>query len=140
MTLAGASAALASLSLAAVAWFGIQSLRKLRSTLDEVQQTVAELRSRIDPLAGEATSLVRTANSTIREVKGRITTVDPLLDSAHDVGDVIHQVAESFKQAMAEKSGGSRPGAAPRPSRSLPGEAVSIRIGGPSAAPGPRSR
>ncbi|GGD95013.1 DUF948 domain-containing protein [Paenibacillus nasutitermitis] len=77
----------------------IKTLRKVMNTLDESSLTLREARSSIHVLSLEAKKLIHNANQVTVDVKHRIKTVDPLLESASDVGEVIHSVAESVKQA-----------------------------------------
>jgi len=77
----------------------IKTLRKVMNTLDESSLTLREARSSMQVLSLEAKKLIHNANQVTVDVKHRIKTVDPLLESAQDVGEVIHSVAESVKQA-----------------------------------------
>lgn len=92
-----------SIALAAVAFVGlvvfvILTLRKGMTTLGETNKTLGEVRNAIHGLTGEATQLIHTANQVTRDVKGKIKTIDPIFESAHNVGEVIQTVTETFKK------------------------------------------
>lgn len=92
------SIALASVAFVGLVVFVILTLRKGMTTLGETNKTLGEVRNAIHGLTGEATQLIHTANQVTRDVKGKIKTIDPIFESAHNVGEVIQTVTESFKK------------------------------------------
>lgn len=106
----GKSAALASVSLSVFVLYAVKTMKKSMTALDEVNRTLAEVKLAALKATNEATGLIRTVNGTVKDVKGRINTVDPLLETTHEVGDVLHTIAHSVKEALSpgEKEGGTR--------------------------------
>lgn len=92
------SVAFAAAAFIALAVFLILTLRKGMTTLGETNKTLGEVRNAIHGLTGEATQLMHTANQVTRDVKGKIKTIDPIFESAHNVGEVIQTVTETFKK------------------------------------------
>lgn len=92
------SVALAAVAFVCLVAFVILTLRKGMTTLGETNRTLGEVRNAIHGLTGEATQLIHTANQVTRDVKGKIKTIDPIFESAHNVGEVIQTVTESFKK------------------------------------------
>ncbi|WP_339312272.1 DUF948 domain-containing protein [Paenibacillus sp. FSL M7-0896] len=92
------SVAFAAAAFIALAVFLILTLRKGMTTLGETNKTLGEVRNAIHGLTGEATQLIHTANQVTRDVKGKIKTIDPIFESAHNVGEVIQTVTETFKK------------------------------------------
>lgn len=92
------SVAFAAVAFIALAVFLILTLRKGMTTLGETNKTLGEVRNAIHGLTGEATQLMHTANQVTRDVKGKIKTIDPIFESAHNVGEVIQTVTETFKK------------------------------------------
>jgi len=80
-----------------------QTLQKGMGTLEETNKTLAEVRNAVHGLTEESKQLIHTANQITVDVKGKIRNVDPLLESAQDVGEMIHNVTHSIKEAS--KSG-----------------------------------
>jgi uncharacterized protein YoxC len=72
------------------------------TTLSETNKTLVDVRNAIHGLTGEATQLIHTANQVTRDVKGKIKTIDPIFESAHNVGEVIQTVTETFKKNASE--------------------------------------
>jgi uncharacterized protein YoxC len=79
--------------------FLIGLLQKGMVTLGETNQTLAEVRNAVHDLTQESSKLIHTANQVTVDVKHKMRTVDPLLESAQDVGDVLHNITNSVKQA-----------------------------------------
>lgn len=96
------SIALAAAAFICLVVFLILTLRKGMTTLAETNKTLAEVRNAIHGLTGEATQLIHTANQVTRDVKGKIKTIDPIFESAHNVGEVIQTVTETFKKNASE--------------------------------------
>ncbi|ETT55146.1 MULTISPECIES: DUF948 domain-containing protein [unclassified Paenibacillus] len=92
------SVALAAVAFVCLVAFVILTLRKGMTTLGETNKTLGEVRNAIHGLTGEATQLIHTANQVTRDVKGKIKTIDPIFESAHNVGEVIQTVTETFKK------------------------------------------
>ncbi|MEK4045646.1 DUF948 domain-containing protein [Paenibacillus sp. FSL H8-0048] len=92
------SVAFAAVAFICLAVFLILTLRKGMTTLGETNKTLGEVRNAIHGLTGEATQLIHTANQVTRDVKGKIKTIDPIFESAHNVGEVIQTVTETFKK------------------------------------------
>lgn len=98
--IAGISAAVAAASFSCLVFYGIKTMKKLMTSLDETQKTIAEVRVSAKSVIQEATSTIHTLNDTVKDVKVRLNNVDPLLESAHDMGDVLHKVTMSVKKAV----------------------------------------
>ncbi|WP_052429276.1 DUF948 domain-containing protein [Paenibacillus borealis] len=96
------SIALAAVAFICLAGFLILTLRKGMTTLSETNKTLVDVRNAIHGLTGEATQLIHTANQVTRDVKGKIKTIDPIFESAHNVGEVIQTVTETFKKNASE--------------------------------------
>ncbi|CAH0343940.1 DUF948 domain-containing protein [Bacillus sp. CECT 9360] len=79
--------------------FLIGLLQKGMVTLGETNKTLNEVRNAVQDLTQESRELIHTANQITVDVKHKMRTVDPLLESAQDVGEVIHNVTNSVKQA-----------------------------------------
>ncbi|RFU69658.1 DUF948 domain-containing protein [Bacillus sp. V59.32b] len=79
--------------------FLIGLLQKGMVTLGETNKTLSEVRNAVQDLTQESRELIHTANQITVDVKHKMRTVDPLLESAQDVGEVIHNVTNSVKQA-----------------------------------------
>lgn len=93
------SVTLIAIAFACLVVFGIMTLRKTMSALDQTNQTLAEVRNVVHGLSGEAKGLIHSANEVTRDVKGKMKAVDPLIASAHDVGEVVHDITHSVKKA-----------------------------------------
>ncbi|MGE7760355.1 DUF948 domain-containing protein [Peribacillus sp. NPDC097895] len=76
-----------------------QTLRKGMGTLEETNKTLAEVRNAVHGLTHESKQLIHSANQITADVKGKMENVDPLLESAQDVGEMIHNVTNSMKEA-----------------------------------------
>jgi|GEM_PF-6003806 len=96
----GKSAALASVSLSVLVLYVVKTMKKTMSILDEANRTLAAIKTPALHATREATGLIHTVNSTFKDVKGRIDTIDPLLETTHEVGDVLHTIAHSVKEAL----------------------------------------
>lgn len=93
------SVTLIAVAFAALAAFGILTLRKTMTSLDETNKTLGEVRNAVHGLTKEAQALIHNANQITMDVKGKMKAVDPIVESAHDVGEVLHNVTSSVKQA-----------------------------------------
>ncbi|USB33065.1 DUF948 domain-containing protein [Paenibacillus sp. YPG26] len=93
------SVTLIAVAFAALAAFGILTLRKTMTSLDETNKTLGEVRNAVHGLTREAQTLIHNANQVTMDVKGKMKAVDPIVESAHDVGEVLHHVTSSVKQA-----------------------------------------
>ncbi|MGU3471325.1 DUF948 domain-containing protein [Paenibacillus sp. D51F] len=82
-------------------FFVIRILNKGMSTLSETNRTLSEVRNAIHGLTDESKMLIHTANLITADVKGKIRTVEPIFESAHDVGEALHSVTRTVKQAAA---------------------------------------
>ncbi|MEK3722370.1 DUF948 domain-containing protein [Paenibacillus sp. FSL H8-0034] len=91
----------ASAAFVTLTFYLIRILQKGMTSLDETNRTLAEVRTAAHDLTGEAKQLIHTANQISRDVKGKIKTVEPLLESAQDMGEALHSVTHSVKQAAA---------------------------------------
>ncbi|MEB2627884.1 DUF948 domain-containing protein [Peribacillus frigoritolerans] len=89
-----------------------QTLRKGMGTLEETNKTLEEVRNAVHGLTQESKQLIHSANQITADVKGKMENVDPLLESAQDVGEMIHNVTNSMKEASLE----SRPKDLSKPS------------------------
>lgn len=101
-----------------------KTLHKGMGTLEETNKTLEEVRKAVHGLTDEAKQLIHTANQITVDVKGKIRNVDPLLESAQDVGEMIHNVTHTIKEA-------SRNGADTQPNPTTPHnqpEGVHIKI------------
>lgn len=87
------------IAFAALVLFGILTLRKTMTSLDETNKTLGEVRNAVHGLTKEAQVLIHNAAQISTDVKHKIKAVDPLIESAHDVGEVLHNVTHSVKQA-----------------------------------------
>lgn len=96
------SIAFAAIAFICLVYFVILTLRKGMTTLAETNKTLVDVRNAIHGLTGEATQLIHTANQVTRDVKGKIRTIDPIFESAHNVGEVIQTVTETFKKNASE--------------------------------------
>lgn len=81
-----------------------QTLRKGMGTLEETNKTLEEVRKAVHGLTEESKQLIHTANQITVDVKGKMSNVDPLLESAQDVGEMIHNVTHSIKEASRNES------------------------------------
>ena len=79
-----------------------QTLRKGMGTLEETNKTLEEVRNAVHGLTQESKQLIHSANQITADVKGKMENVDPLLESAQDVGEMIHNVTSSMKEASLE--------------------------------------
>ncbi|MDO7487354.1 DUF948 domain-containing protein [Peribacillus frigoritolerans] len=79
-----------------------QTLRKGMGTLEETNKTLEEVRNAVHGLTQESKKLIHSANQITADVKGKMENVDPLLESAQDVGEMIHNVTSSMKEASLE--------------------------------------
>ncbi|NHN28280.1 DUF948 domain-containing protein [Paenibacillus agricola] len=94
LSVATASAAFATLTV-----YLIRILQKGMTSLDETNRTLTEVRSAVHDLTNEAQQFIHTANQISRDVKGKIKTVEPLFESAQEVGEALHSVTNTVKQA-----------------------------------------
>ncbi|MBP2001984.1 uncharacterized protein YoxC [Paenibacillus shirakamiensis] len=94
------SVTLIAVAFAALVLFGILTLRKLMASLDETNKTLGEVRGAVHGLTSEAQRLIRNANQVTADVKGKMRAVDPIVETAQDVGEVLHSVTDSVKQAV----------------------------------------
>ncbi|PPA70442.1 DUF948 domain-containing protein [Jeotgalibacillus proteolyticus] len=92
--------------------FVIRLLQKGMVTLGETNRTLDEVRNAVHGLTQESSKLINTANQVTVDAKHKMRTVDPLMESVQDVGEVIHQITNSVKQATNTRSVGQ-----PRPNR-----------------------
>ncbi|MDQ0220514.1 DUF948 domain-containing protein [Peribacillus cavernae] len=102
--------------------FLIGLLQKGMVTLGETNRTLDEVRNAVHGLTEESRELIHTANQITVDVKHKMQTVDPLLESAQDVGDVIHNITNSVKQATNIRGNGAPPHAnttPPNPKRNI---------------------
>lgn len=79
-----------------------QTLRKGMGTLEETNKTLEEVRNAVHGLTQESKQLIHSANQITADVKGKMENVDPLLESAQDVGEMIHNVTSTMKEASLE--------------------------------------
>lgn len=89
--------------------FLIRLLQKGMVTLGETNRTLVEVRNAVHGLTQESSKLIHTANQVTVEAKHKMRTVDPLLESAQDVGEVIHNITNSVKQAANSRGNGVPP-------------------------------
>lgn len=120
----GKSAALASVSLSVFVVYAVKTMKKTMATLDEANRTLVDVKKSALRATHEATALIHTVNRTVKDVKGRIDTVDPLLETTQEVGDVLHTIAHSVKEALSPDDKASLENEAPAPSQS-----IAVRIG-----------
>ncbi|QUL55225.1 DUF948 domain-containing protein [Paenibacillus tritici] len=121
------SIAFAAIAFICLVVFLILTLRKGMTTLAETNKTLGDVRNAIHGLTGEATQLIHTANQVTRDVKGKIKTIDPIFESAHNVGEVIQTVTESFKK-NASDIGQSLKQEPEKPAASVKSKNGSIRV------------
>lgn len=76
-----------------------QTLKKGMGTLEETNKTLEEVRNAVHGLTDESKRLIHKANQITVDVQGKMRNVDPLLESAQDVGEMIHDVTHTIKQA-----------------------------------------
>ncbi|MGE7878770.1 DUF948 domain-containing protein [Peribacillus muralis] len=81
-----------------------QTLRKGMGTLEETNKTLEEVRNAVHGLTHESKQLIHSANQLTADVKGKMENVDPLLETAQDVGEMIHNVTHSMKEASLNDS------------------------------------
>ncbi|MDG0791065.1 DUF948 domain-containing protein [Cohnella ginsengisoli] len=117
----GKSAALASVSLSVFVVYAVKTMKKTMATLDEANRTLADVKKSALQATHEATALIHTVNRTVKDVKGRINTVDPLLETTQEVGDVLHTIAHSVKEALSPGEKESAEPAAEARSRDIAG-------------------
>ncbi|TDL31504.1 DUF948 domain-containing protein [Jeotgalibacillus sp. S-D1] len=79
--------------------FLIRLLQKGMVTLGESNRTLVEVRNAVHGLSQESSKLINTANQVTVDAKHKMRTVDPLMESVQDVGEVIHSITNSVKQA-----------------------------------------
>ncbi|WP_191562266.1 DUF948 domain-containing protein [Metabacillus idriensis] len=118
------SAVGAALAFICLVGYLIQTLRRGMVTLEETNETLAEVRKAVHDLSGEAEELIHSANQITVDVKSKIKTVEPLLDSAQDMGEVIHSVTNSVKQAAT----GNGYGLPPVKNNPVPNREVKIKL------------
>jgi uncharacterized protein YoxC len=93
------SIAIIALAFVALVFYLIRTLLKGMGSLEETNKTLAEVRNAIHGLTQESKQLIHTANQITIDVKGKIKTVEPIFESAHDVGEALHSVTRTVKQA-----------------------------------------
>ncbi|MGF7049479.1 uncharacterized protein YoxC [Paenibacillus sp. DS2015] len=99
------SVAVIALAFATGIYYLVRLLQKGTVSLEETNRTLAEVRNAVHGLTNESTQLIHTANQITRDVKGKIKAVEPLLESAHDVGEVLHSVTNTVKNAAVALGG-----------------------------------
>lgn len=105
-----------------------QTLRKGMGTLEETNKTLEEVRNAVHGLTQESKQLIHSVNQVTADVKGKMGNIDPLLESAQDVGEMIHNVTNSIKEASLDgrqKNDLSTPTA---PSTQTEAEGIQIKI------------
>ncbi len=95
------SVAVIAIAFVVAAFYLIRLLHKGTESLGETNRTLAEVRNAVHGLTSESKQLIHTANQITTDVKGKMKIVEPLIESAHDVGEVLHNVTNSVKNATA---------------------------------------
>ncbi|GIP42806.1 hypothetical protein J45TS6_12650 [Paenibacillus sp. J45TS6] len=93
------SVAASAIAFIVLVYYVVRVLVKGMSTLSETNKTLSEVRNAIHGLTQESTKLIQTANVITSDVKGKIRSVEPIFNSAGDVGEAIHSVTKTVKQA-----------------------------------------
>ncbi|MCP3765012.1 DUF948 domain-containing protein [Domibacillus sp. A3M-37] len=89
--------------------FLIRLFQKGVVTLGETNRTLVEVRNAVHGLTQESSKLIHTANEVTVDAKHKMRTVDPLLESAQDVGEVLHNITNTVKQAANSRGNGVPP-------------------------------
>jgi uncharacterized protein YoxC len=98
MIIAGSIAIIAAAFVVLVVYL-IRILLKGMGSLEETNKTLAEVRTAIHGLTQESKQLIHSANQITTDVKGKIKTVEPIFESAQEVGEALHSVTRTVKQA-----------------------------------------
>lgn len=93
------SVAASAIAFIVLVYYVVRVLMKGMGTLSETNKTLSEVRNAIHGLTQESTKLIQTANVITSDVKGKIRSVEPIFHSAQDVGEAIHSVTKTVKQA-----------------------------------------
>ncbi|QGQ96338.1 DUF948 domain-containing protein [Paenibacillus psychroresistens] len=94
-----ASVAIIAIAFVVLVVYLIRILIKGMGSLEETNKTLSEVRNAIHGLTQESKQLIHTANQITTDVKGKIKTVEPIFESAHEVGEALHSVTRTVKQA-----------------------------------------
>ncbi|MFC5649350.1 DUF948 domain-containing protein [Paenibacillus solisilvae] len=81
------------LSVAFLAIFMIQTLRKAQSSLESAGKTLLEVQGAIHEWKGDVAELVGSAKKITDRVDSQLTAIDPLMATVREAGEALHEVA-----------------------------------------------
>ncbi|WP_068608758.1 DUF948 domain-containing protein [Paenibacillus swuensis] len=93
------SVTLIALAFTALVVYLILTLKKAMNVLDETNSALSDVRKAVNGITSESKQLIHTANEITIDVKDKIKAVDPLIETAHDVGEALHSVTNTVRQA-----------------------------------------
>ena len=99
------SIAIMALAFAALVVFLIRTLRSLSEVLAQTNAAVHELKHQLHDISLEATRLLRHTNEVTVDVRNKLHSIDPVVDSVKNIGEAVHEVTASVKQASAAVAG-----------------------------------
>jgi len=89
------------LAFAVLVYFIIDTLKSLKSSLDEVKYTMVEVKQEITTISSEVKGVVNTTNQVAADVNAKLHSLNILFDSVNDVGQVIKQATSAVKHTAA---------------------------------------
>lgn len=102
-------AVVATIVLAALAYYIIQNLRELQQTLKQVNDLVARAQTKIDPISLETIRLLKNSNSLTESVNDKLDSFDPLFNSINKATSVLEEKTNSLAHNIHYEKNGSHP-------------------------------
>jgi len=87
------------IAVAVLVAFLVLTLRKVQASLDTANQTLAEAKSAINMWKDDVEGLIVSVKDLTRQVNRQVEAVDPLMMSVKDMGEAVHSVTSSVKEA-----------------------------------------
>lgn len=82
----------------------IRVLQSVRLSLDQANRTLSELKTQVESVSTETVTLLRNTNSISTDVQTKLKQLDAAFTSVSEVGNAVHEVTSSIKQASATVS------------------------------------
>lgn len=100
------SVALIAIAFTVLVAYIIQTLKSLKTTLDNVSKTIVDLEQQLDGVTTETTSLLEKTNNLAEDLQNKSASLNSVVDSAKNVGttvDSFNKSLQSISESVATK-------------------------------------
>ncbi|KQX54663.1 MULTISPECIES: DUF948 domain-containing protein [unclassified Paenibacillus] len=93
------SAIIAAVAFVFLVFYLIQTLKSLKTSLDEITLTMGQMKNEVTQISSEVQDVILNTNEMAIDVRVKLSKLNHLFSSVNDVGQVIHELTSSVKQS-----------------------------------------